>query len=261
MPSVGATQHLMMTATLAEGETVLENAACEPEVADLGRALIAMGADIEGAGEPVVRIRGTRLLHGTDFTIIADRIEAGTFMIAAAITGGDVTIRGARPEHLQAFIGKLRETGAEIDEDGASIRVRARGRLRGTDVKTLPYPGFATDLQAQFMALATVSEGTSVIAETIFENRFMHAQELMRMGADIKLEGNSAIVRGVEQLSGAPVMATDLRASVSLILAALAAENTTEVLRVYHLDRGYERIEEKLSGLGADIERVKGARG
>lgn len=261
MPSVGATQHLMMTATLAEGETIIENAACEPEVADLGRALVSMGADIEGAGEPVVRIRGTRLLHGTDFTIIADRIEAGTFMIAAAITGGDVSVRGARPEHMQAFIAKLRETGADIDEDGATIRVRARSRLRGTDVKTLPYPGFATDLQAQFMALATVSEGTSVIAETIFENRFMHAQELMRMGADIKLEGNSAIVRGVERLSGAPVMATDLRASVSLILAALAAENTTEVLRVYHLDRGYERIEEKLSGLGADIERVTGARG
>jgi UDP-N-acetylglucosamine 1-carboxyvinyltransferase len=261
MPSVGATQHLMMTAALADGETVLENAACEPEVADLGRALVAMGADIEGAGEPVVRIRGTRLLHGSDFTIIADRIEAGTFMIAAAITGGDVTVRGARAEHMQAFIGKLRETGVRIDEDGSSLRVRAHGRLRGTDVKTAPYPGFATDLQAQFMALASLSEGTSVIAETIFENRFMHAQELMRMGADIKLEGNSAIVRGVAQLSGAPVMATDLRASVSLILAALAAENTTEVLRVYHLDRGYERIEEKLSGLGADIERVKGARG
>jgi UDP-N-acetylglucosamine 1-carboxyvinyltransferase len=260
-PSVGATQHLMMTATLADGETIIENAACEPEVADLAAALTAMGAQVEGAGEPVVRIHGQRALHGLDFTVIADRIETGTFMMAAAITGGDVTIRGARADHLQAVIAKLREVGVEIDDPGTEIRVRARGRLRGTDVKTLPYPGFPTDLQAQFMALATVSDGTSVIAETIFENRFMHVQELIRLGADIKLEGNSAIVRGVARLSGAPVMATDLRASVSLILAALAAENTTEVLRVYHLDRGYERIEEKLSSLGADIERVKGAQG
>jgi UDP-N-acetylglucosamine 1-carboxyvinyltransferase len=260
-PSVGATQHLMMTATLANGETVIENAACEPEVADLGRALAAMGADVEGAGEPVVRVRGVPSLHGIDFTIIPDRIEAGTFMIAAAITGGEVTVRGARPDHLQAVIAKLRETGAEVLEGEGEIRVRSHERLRGADVKTQPYPGFPTDLQAQFMAMASISEGTSVIAETIFENRFMHVHELNRLGADVKLEGANAIVRGVERLSGAPVMATDLRASVSLVLAGLAAENTTEILRVYHLDRGYERIEQKLSRLGADIERVKGARG
>jgi UDP-N-acetylglucosamine 1-carboxyvinyltransferase len=259
LPSVGATEQLMMTAALAEGETTIENAACEPEVVDLAVALNSMGARIEGAGEAIVRVRGVPGLHGVDHTVIPDRIEAGTFLMAAAITRGDVTVRGARPDHLQAVIGKLREAGATIDEDGEGIRLRAADRLSGVDVKTLPYPGFPTDLQAQMMALATISEGASVISETIFENRFMHVQEFSRLGADITLEGNNAIVRGVAELSGAPVMATDLRASVSLILAGLAAQNTTEVLRVYHLDRGYEHIERKLRELGADIDRVEGA--
>jgi len=261
LPSVGATEHIMMVAALADGETTIENAACEPEIVALARALTAMGARIEGAGEPVVRICGVSRLHGVDFTIIPDRIEAGTFMMAAAITRGDVIVRGARAEHLQAVIAKLREAGATVEETEGGVRVRADERCRSVDVKTLPYPGFPTDLQAQTMALATVSEGTSVISETIFENRFMHVHELNRLGADIKLEGKNAIVRGVTHLSGAPVMATDLRASVSLLLAGLAAENTTEVRRVYHLDRGYEHIEEKLSRLGADIRRVKGAQG
>ncbi len=259
IPSVGATEHLMMVAALAEGETTIANAACEPEVTDLAHALVAMGARIEGAGEPIIRIDGVQRLHGLDFTIIPDRIEAGTFMMAAAISGGDVLVRGARPDHLHAVIDKLREAGAEIDEQATGVRVCGHRRLRAVDVKTLPYPGFPTDLQAQMMAVAAVSEGSSIISETIFENRFMHVQEFNRLGADIKLEGNNAIVRGVERLSGAPVMATDLRASVSLVLAGLVAENTTEILRVYHLDRGYERIEQKLSGLGADIRRVKGA--
>lgn len=261
LPSVGATEHMMMVAALADGDTIIENAACEPEIGDLARALTAMGAHIEGAGDPVVRIHGVSRLHGMDFTIIPDRIEAGTFMMAAAITGGDVVVRGARAEHLHAVIGKLREGGATVEEVDAGVRVRADRPGRAVDVKTLPYPGFPTDLQAQIMALAAVSAGTSVISETIFENRFMHVHELNRMGADIKLEGHNAIVRGVTRLSGAPVMATDLRASVSLLLAGLAAENSTEVRRVYHLDRGYEHIEEKLSRLGADIRRVKGAPG
>ncbi len=261
MPSVGATEHLMMVAAVAEGHTIIENAATEPEVSDLAAALRSMGARIEGAGEPVIRIEGVPRLHGTDFRVIPDRIETGTFLMAAAITRGDVLVRDARPEHLQAVLVKLREAGATVDESPAGIRVRAPHRLQGVDVKTLPYPGFPTDLQAQMMAVASLSAGTSVIRETIFENRFMHVHEFNRLGADIQLEGNSAIVRGVGNLSGAPVMATDLRASVSLILAGLAAQNTTEVLRVYHLDRGYEHIEAKLSALGADIQRVKGARG
>ncbi len=260
LPSVGATEHLMMVAALADGETIIENAAREPEVVDLAGALCAMGARIAGAGEAVIRIQGVARLHGIEYTVIPDRIEAGTFLMAGAITGGDVTVRGARADHLQAVLVKLREAGAVIDEEMDRIRVRAPRRLRGVDVKTLPYPGFPTDLQAQIMAVAAVSEGTSVISETIFENRFMHVHEFNRLGADITLEGNSAIVRGVPRLSGAPVMATDLRASVSLVLAGLAAQNTTEVLRVYHLDRGYEHIEAKLSRLGADIQRVGGAR-
>jgi UDP-N-acetylglucosamine 1-carboxyvinyltransferase len=261
MPSVGATEHLMMAAAVADGETTIENAACEPEIADLGAALSTMGARIAGAGEPVVRIAGVPRLHGMDFTVVADRIEAGTFLMAAASAGGDVFVRGARAAHLQAVIGKLREAGVLIDEDADGVRARVPQRLRGVDVKTAPYPGFPTDLQAQMMAVMAVADGTSVISETIFENRFMHAQELARLGADITIEGANAVVRGVEQLSGAPVMATDLRASVSLILAGLAAHNTTEVRRVYHLDRGYEHIEAKLSQLGADVQRVKGAKG
>jgi UDP-N-acetylglucosamine 1-carboxyvinyltransferase len=260
LPSVGATEQIMMAAALADGETTIDNAAREPEVVDLAAALVAMGARIEGAGEASIRIAGVPRLGALDHTVIPDRIEAGTFLMAAAITGGDVTVRGARPDHLQAVLGKLREAGATVDEQEGAIRLHAPHRLHGVDVKTLPYPGFPTDLQAQMMAVAAISEGTSVISETIFENRFMHVQEFSRLGADITLEGHNAIVRGVAELSGAPVMATDLRASVSLILAGLAARNTTEVLRVYHLDRGYEHIERKLLGLGADIERVKGGK-
>lgn len=259
MPSVGATEHLMMVACLADGVTKIENAAREPEVVDLAAALSSMGAKIDGAGEAVIRIQGVARLHGTDISILPDRIEAGTFLMAAAITGGDVMVRGARADHLQAVLVKLREAGALVDDGPEGIRVRAPQRLRGVDVRTLPYPGFPTDLQAQMMAVMTVAEGSSVLTETIFENRFMHVNEFLRLGADITLQGNNAVVRGVAKLSGAPVMATDLRASVSLVLAALRAENTTEILRVYHLDRGYEHIEAKLSQLGASIERVEGA--
>jgi len=257
VPSVGATEHLMMVATLAEGVTTIEHAAREPEVVDLARALNAMGAKISGAGENTIVIEGVPALHGMDFTIIPDRIVAGTFVMAAAITRGDVFVRGARADHLLAVLEKLREAGVDVREETDGIRVIANGRLRSVDVKTMPYPGFPTDLQAQMMAVMTLADGRAVISETIFENRFMHVLELNRMGADVKIEGNSAIVRGVESLSGAPVMATDLRASVCLVLAGLAAEGTTEVSRVYHLDRGYTRIEEKLSALGADIRRVK----
>lgn len=257
VPSVGATEHLMMVAALAEGTTTIEHAAREPEVVDLARALTAMGASITGAGEDTITIEGAPSLHGLDFTVLPDRIEAGTFMIAAAITGGDVYVRGARPDCLHAVILKLREAGTDIQEDAEGIRVIGNGRLRSVDIKTMPYPGFPTDLQAQMMAAMTLADSRSVISETIFENRFMHALELNRMGADIKVEGSTAIVRGVATLSGAPVMATDLRASVCLVLAGLAAEGVTEVARVYHLDRGYARIEEKLSALGADIRRVK----
>ncbi len=260
VPSVGATEHLMMVATLADGVTTIEHAAREPEVADLARALTAMGAKISGAGEDIITIEGVASLGGLDFTVIPDRIEAGTFMMAAAITGGDVYVRGARAEHLHAVILKLREAGVEVQEDAEGIRVVGNGRLSSLDIKTMPYPGFPTDLQAQMMAVLALADGRSIISETIFENRFMHVLELNRMGADIKVEGNSAIVRGVAALSGAPVMATDLRASVCLILAALAADGETAVSRVYHLDRGYARIEEKLSMLGADIRRVKDKR-
>lgn len=261
VPSVGATEHLMTVATLAEGTTVIENAAREPEVVDLARALTAMGARIGGAGEDMITIEGVTALKGCDFTIISDRIEAGTFMMAAAITGGDVYVRGARPEHLHAVILKLREAGVEVQEDAEGIRVIGNGRSSSVDIKTMPHPGFPTDLQAQMMAVMALADGRSVISETIFENRFMHVLELNRMGADIKVQGHSAFVRGVATLSGAPVMATDLRASVCLVLAALAADGETEVSRVYHLDRGYSRIEEKLSALGADIRRVKERRG
>lgn len=261
VPSVGATEHLMMVATLAAGTTVIECAAREPEVVDLARALTAMGARISGAGEDMITVEGVPALTGVDFTIIPDRIEAGTFMMAAAITGGDVYVRGARAEHLHALILKLCEAGVDVKPDSEGIRVIGNGRLSSVDIKTMPYPGFPTDLQAQMMAVMALGDGRSVISETIFENRFMHVFELNRMGADIKVQGNSAFVRGVATLSGAPVMATDLRASVCLVLAALAAEGETEVSRVYHLDRGYVRIEEKLSALGADIRRVRERRG
>ena len=256
-PSVGATENLMMAASLAEGNTLIENAAKEPEIEDLAAILNKMGAKVTGAGGDTIRIEGAQVLRGAAHRIIPDRIEAGSFVIAAALTGGDVLIKGARPAHLDAFLIKLKEAGLTIDLAESAIRVRTNGSIKSVDVKTLPYPGFPTDLQAQMMVLMSVADGVSVITETIFENRFMHAQELDRMGAQIKLEGNRAVVRGVRELSGAPVMASDLRASVALILAGLVASGTTEVSRVYHLDRGYERIENKLSKLGARIERVK----
>lgn len=258
LPSVGATENLMMAATLAEGTTVIENAAKEPEIEDLAKALNGMGGKVTGAGSDVIQIDGVDELGGTDHEIIPDRIEAGSFVIAAAVSGGDVLIRGARADHLEAFLSKLKEAGVVLSADERGLRVQRNGKIRSIDVTTLPYPGFPTDLQAQMMVLMAVADGVSVITETIFENRFMHAQELDRMGAQIKLEGNRAVVRGVRELSGAPVMASDLRASVALILAGLVANGTTEVARVYHLDRGYERIERKLSFLGAQIVRVGG---
>ena len=258
LPSVGATENLMMAATLAEGTTMIENAAKEPEINDLADALNEMGARVKGAGSDIVEIDGVDALHGTTHRIIPDRIETGSFVIAAAVSGGDVLIRDARSEHLEAFLIKLKEAGVGVTADDNGIRVQRNGKIKSVDVTTLPYPGFPTDLQAQMMVLMAVADGVSVITETIFENRFMHAQELDRMGAQIKLEGNRAVVRGVRELSGAPVMASDLRASVALVLAGLVANGTTEVSRVYHLDRGYEQIERKLSLLGGQIVRVKG---
>jgi UDP-N-acetylglucosamine 1-carboxyvinyltransferase len=257
VPSVGATENLIMAATLAEGTTVIENAAREPEIEDLATALNNMGAKVDGAGRDVVHIEGVDALHGLTHRVIPDRIEAGSFVIAGALIGGDVRVTGARPEHLEAFLIKLKEAGVMLETDANSVRVRGNGKIKSVDVTTLPYPGFPTDLQAQMMVLMSVADGVSVITETIFENRFMHALELDRMGTDIRLEGNRAVVRGVRELSGAPVMATDLRASVSLILAGLVANGTTEVARVYHLDRGYEQIEKKLSQLGAEVRRVR----
>ncbi len=258
-PSVGATENLLMAASLAEGVTEIDNAAREPEIEDLASALTKMGALIEGAGSSVIRVQGVDSLRGVDHEVIPDRIEAGTFLVAAAITGGDCLVKNARGPHLDAFLVKLEEAGAVLDRRDDGIHVRGPERPKSVDFKTAPFPGFATDLQAQMMALMTVADGAGGITETIFENRFMHALELVRLGADITIEGNHALVRGVPKLSGAPVMATDLRASVSLILAGLAADNTTEILRVYHLDRGYERIETKLSALGADVRREKAA--
>lgn len=255
-PSVGATENLMMAATLARGETVIRNAAREPEIAELAGVLTKMGARVTGAGGEVIRLEGVSELHGMSHEMAPDRIETGTFMVGAALTGGNVLIEEARAGQLQAFIAKLRETGARVTEEPGGVRVAGNGRAGSTEVATLPYPGFPTDLQAQMMVLMAVSDGASVITENIFENRFMHVQELNRMGADITLDGNRATVRGVVELSGAPVMATDLRASVSLVLAGLVARGVTEVSRVYHLDRGYEDIEGKLARLGADIRRV-----
>jgi len=258
LPSVGATENLMMAASLAEGTTVIENAAKEPEIEELATVLNKMGAKIHGAGSNIVKVEGVDELHGVSHRVIPDRIEAGSFMVAAALTRGDVRVLGARPDHLDAFLLKLKEAGVALTIGADEIRVKGDGKAKSVDITTLPYPGFPTDLQAQMMVLMSVSEGVSVITETIFENRFMHAQELVRMGADIRLEGNRAIVKGVDGLSGAPVMATDLRASVSLVLAGLVAKGKTEITRVYHLDRGYEHIERKLSALGADIQRIKG---
>ena len=258
LPSVGATENLMMAASLAEGTTVIENAAKEPEIEDLAAVLNKMGAQVQGAGSDIIRIEGVTSLRGVKHRVIPDRIEAASFVIAGVLTGGNVLVTGARPAHLDAFSIKLKEAGVDLVGGENSFGVKGNGKLKSVDVTTLPYPGFPTDLQAQMMVLMSVADGVSVITETIFENRFMHAQELDRMGADIRLEGNRAVVRGVKELSGAPVMATDLRASVSLILAGLVANGTTEVSRVYHLDRGYERIEQKLSKLGAAIERIRG---
>ena len=258
LPSVGATENLMMAAVLAEGTTIIENAAKEPEIDDLAKVLNAMGGKVQGAGTDIIQIDGVESLHGVTHKIIPDRIEAGSFVIAAAITGGDVLVKGARPDHLEAFLIKLKEAGVVCTTEDQGIRVQRTGTIKSVDVKTLPYPGFPTDLQAQIMVLMAVGDGVSVITETIFENRFMHVQELDRMGAQIKLEGNRAVVRGVRELSGAPVMASDLRASVALVLAGLVANGTTEVSRIYHLDRGYEQIEKKLSHLGAQIVRVPG---
>ncbi len=257
IPTVTGTENLMMAATLAKGETVLENAATEPEVAALAEVLKKMGARISGAGSNIIRIEGVKRLTATEHTIISDRIEAGTFMVAAGVTSGNIHIRNCNLDHMEATVNKLREAGMEILREEDGVRAIGNKRIRSVDAKTLPYPGFPTDMQAQFMVLMALAKGLSVISETIFENRFIHVSELRRMGADIKVEGNSAIINGVKTMSGAPVMATDLRASASLVLAGLAAEGETEVSRVYHLDRGYERLEEKLAGLGARIRRVK----
>jgi UDP-N-acetylglucosamine 1-carboxyvinyltransferase len=254
--TVTGTENLMMAATLADGVTTLENAAREPEVVDLANCLNAMGARVTGAGSDRITIEGVQRLSGAEHEIMPDRIETGTFVAAAAATGGDVALVGARPETLQAVNEKLADAGADIDASATTIRVRRSGPLKPATLRTAPYPAFPTDMQAQFMALATRAEGTSVITETIFENRRMHVQERVRLGASIDVEGNTAIVRGVERLTGAAVMATDLRASACLVVAGLIAEGTTTIDRIYHLDRGYERIEEKLSGLGARISRV-----
>jgi UDP-N-acetylglucosamine 1-carboxyvinyltransferase len=256
--TVTGTEDLMMAAVLAQGETVLDNAAREPEVVDLAAMLSAMGAQIEGAGTSTIRIQGVSKLGGVDHTIIPDRIEAGTFVVAGAITGGDIRITGCIPDQFAALSMKLKQAGVDVQQtDANSVQVKAFGKLRSVDIRTQEYPGFATDLQAQYMALMTQAEGIALITETIFENRFMHAQELVRMGANIRLEGNQAMVAGKSELTGAGVIASDLRASASLVLAALVARGETVIDRVYHIDRGYEKIEEKLASVGAKIRRVE----
>jgi UDP-N-acetylglucosamine 1-carboxyvinyltransferase len=254
--TVTGTENLMMAASLADGETIIRNAAQEPEVVDLAELLIKMGARVQGAGGSTIRIEGVPSLHGAEHRVIPDRIETGTFVIACAMAGGDIEVRNCHPPHLRAVIDKLRETGIRIEEGPDNLRVRAPRTLRSSDVTTVPHPGFPTDMQAQYMALMTQASGTCTITETIFENRFMHVAELLRMGANVRVDGRTAIVSGHTPLSGAQVMATDLRASACLLLAALAARGETMVDRVYHLDRGYYRIDEKLRGIGADIERV-----
>lgn len=255
--SVGATENAMMAATLAKGETILKNAACEPEISDLGECLQKMGAKIEGLGTSTIRIQGVDRLQGADHHIVTDRIVAGSFAVAAAITNGELELLGAQTKHLSAFVDAMRLAGIEMQDTETGILVkRINGELRATDIDTAPYPGFPTDLQAQFMTLMCVANGASTITETIFENRFMHVAELKRMGANIEVTGNKAVVTGVKKLKGAPVMATDLRASVSLVLAGLVAQGETLVNRVYHLDRGYERLEDRLAACGAHIERL-----
>ena len=256
-PSVGATENIMMAAVLADGRTVIENAAEEPEIVDLATFLSGMGANIKGAGTNVIRIEGVRMLEGISHTPIPDRIEAGTFMMAAAMTGGDVVVDNVVTEHLKPLFAKLREAGVTVElEDVDRVRIVSTGKIRSTDIKTLPYPGFPTDMQAQFMALMTVGNGISAVTETVFENRFMHVDELRRMGADIVVEGRRALVRGVPFLQGAFVRATDLRAGAALVLAGLAARGETEVGELHHIDRGYDHLVEKLKGLGASISRV-----
>jgi UDP-N-acetylglucosamine 1-carboxyvinyltransferase len=255
--TVLGTANVIMAAVLAEGVTVIESAACEPEVVDLVQFLNAMGAEIKGAGSPTVTITGVRELHGAEHWVIPDRIEAATYAIAALATNGEVTLRGARVEHMHAVLDKLREAGARIESRPEGLLVRRGGRLKSVDVTTLPYSGFPTDMQAQMMALMTLTPGISIITERIFESRFMHVSELSRLGADIEIEGPSAIVKGGKPLSGAPVMASDLRASAALVIAGLAADGATQVNRVYHLDRGYENIDRKLRQLGARIKRVE----
>ncbi len=259
IPTVTGTENILMAAVTAQGTTILRNAANEPEIKDLAEMLEAMGADIEGAGTDTIVIKGVDHLSSSEHTIIPDRIEAGTFMIAAAMTRGDVRVQGCRPEHLTALTEKLRQTGAAITIEDQGVHVRGPESIESVDIKTMPFPGFATDLQAQFMALMTIARGWSMFRETVFENRFIHVSELRRLGAEIEINGNQALVRGRDRLLSAPVMATDLRASASLVLAGLVAEGgATEVHRIYHLDRGYEAIEDKFRGLGANIRREKG---
>jgi len=255
--TVTGTENLMMAACLADGQTILENAAREPEIVDLAQFLVAMGARISGHGTDTILVEGVERLHGTHYEVLPDRIEAGTYLVAGAITGGRVRARNARAEHLDAVLGKLIEAGAEVIRGDGFVEVNMHGRRpRAVDIRTAPHPGFPTDMQAQFAALDTIADGVGTIVETIFENRFMHLLEMRRMGAEIRLEGNTAIIKGVTKLTAAPVMATDLRASASLVIAGLVAEGTTDVERIYHIDRGYECIEEKLAGLGAQIRRV-----
>ncbi|MBI5375379.1 MAG: UDP-N-acetylglucosamine 1-carboxyvinyltransferase [Candidatus Schekmanbacteria bacterium] len=256
MPTVTGTENVLMASALAKGKTVIENAACEPEIGDLAGMLRQMGAKISGEGTERIEVTGRAKLKPLEWDVIPDRIETGTFLVAAAITGGEVTVRKCVPNHITALLNKLRESGANVTEGEDWITLKNGGGLKSVDIKTSPYPGFATDMQAQFMALMSLAEGVSVITETVFENRFMHVGELLRMGADITINGNTAVVRGVKSLKGAPVMATDLRASASLIIAGLAAKGDTLVQRIYHIDRGYEKIEKKFEGLGARIKRI-----
>jgi len=255
-PSVGATENIMMAATLAEGTTVIENAAEEPEIVDLANFLNSMGAIVKGAGTSVIRIEGVESLGETNHTVIPDRIEAGSYLVAGAITGGNLLLENVIVDHLKPIISKLQECGTEIYEENNALRVIGNGILKSVDIKTLPYPGFPTDMQAQFMALMTKSSGTSLITETVFENRFMHADEFKRMGADIKIEGRSVVIEGVKNIYGCPVKATDLRAGAALVIAALVAEGDTEISCVHHIDRGYENIVSKLQSVGAKIQRV-----
>jgi len=256
-PSVGATENIMMAAVLAEGVTIIENPAKEPELTDLANFLNKLGANVKGAGTDTIRIKGVKRLGGAVHSVLPDRIEAGTYMVAAAVAGGDVLVRNVMPNHLKAIVAKLQESGAEIEVLDEDVRVKSTGKLNSIDIKTLPFPGFPTDMQAQFMALISVAEGVGTITETIFENRFMHATEFSLMGADIKVEGHSAIVQGGSSLEGANVKATDLRAGAALVIAALVADGPTTIHNIYHIDRGYDLFEEKLKGLGVDITRVK----